>query len=357
MPWNFPPGPLVTSTEVTFRLPDPGPEVERVALFQEVVWPREGPSLERTEGGFEVVLSRPLVNRMEYLFQLHLGSGGSKLATDPGNPLRASGPFGDKSVIEFPEYRPPEWTRMAVFPSGRIEDFEIPCPSLDSPMPARLWSAPGSDPLEELPLLIALDGLEYDRYSSLTQLLDYEVALGRLPPMRAALLHPVQRDRDYSASESFTRSLALEVLPHLGSLVAIPRAPRWRVGMGASLGGVAVLFAQWTMPCLFGGLFLQSASVFNHHYFSADLRFDHMERICNFTESLLSAKSAARPVPAVLTCGGVEETLLANTAIAAGLGRLGYRASLDRLPDGHNWVAWRDAFAPHLIGLLQSCWG
>jgi hypothetical protein len=27
------------------------------------------------------------------------------------------------------------------------------------------------------------------------------------------------------------------------------------------------------------------------------------------------------------------------------------------VPDAHNYVAWRDAFDPHLTGLLDRIWG
>jgi enterochelin esterase family protein len=34
----------------------------------------------------------------------------------------------------------------------------------------------------------------------------------------------------------------------------------------------------------------------------------------------------------------------------------GYRVGLVELPDVHNYVAWRDAFHPHLTGLLAEVW-
>ena len=45
---------------------------------------------------------------MEYLLSLTDGAH-DEFAPDPGNPLRAAGPFGEKSVVEFREYRPPAW--------------------------------------------------------------------------------------------------------------------------------------------------------------------------------------------------------------------------------------------------------
>jgi enterochelin esterase family protein len=349
-------GPLVTSDQVTFRVPDPGDDVTELSLYQEVTWPRSPIPLVRRGSHFELVLARPPVDRLEYLLQFRHRDGSYGLSPDPMNQKRADGPFGEKSVVEFPQYRPPQWTAVASFPRGRTEDLEIPCPLLEGTMRVRVWSAIASAEDQPLPLLVALDGLEYDLYSSLTQLLDATVAAGDLPPFRAALLHPIRRDQDYSASPAFVEALQREVLPALGSRFAIRSDPGDLVGMGASLGGLAILHAHWSAPGVWGGLFLQSASVFNHHYFAAHLGFEHMERICSFTEEVHRADVAAAAVPVTLTCGLVEETLLANWAMAASLRRLGYPSRLIRLRDGHNWTAWRDAFVPGLVELLRSCW-
>jgi enterochelin esterase-like enzyme len=55
----------------------------------------------------------------------------------------------------------------------------------------------------------------------------------------------------------------------------------------------------------------------------------------------------------VLACGTVEENLAANRALAASLDARGYDVRLHEFRDGHNWVAWRDSFQPHLQELLE----
>jgi enterochelin esterase-like enzyme len=37
--------------------------------------------------------------------------------------------------------------------------------------------------------------------------------------------------------------------------------------------------------------------------------------------------------------------------------RQGYDVSFAEHPDGHNWIAWRDSFEPHLSELLRRVWG
>ena len=105
------PGPEVGAARVRFRVPDPEAALQEVRLYQEVQRPRVGPAFARAErsGTWELEFPRPAVDRMEYQLQLRYPEAGPVLLPDPANPLRAQGPFGDKSVVEFPGYRPPAW--------------------------------------------------------------------------------------------------------------------------------------------------------------------------------------------------------------------------------------------------------
>src|SRR5204862_2028840 len=91
-------GPRVREDAVVFALPDAGRRLERVLLAQEVRRPRLGPPFDRRGGEWVLELPRPDADRMEYLLQID-----GELCPDPTNPLRAPGPFGEKSVIEWPE--------------------------------------------------------------------------------------------------------------------------------------------------------------------------------------------------------------------------------------------------------------
>ena len=56
-------------------------------------------------------------------------------------------------------------------------------------------------------------------------------------------------------------------------------------------------------------------------------------------------------MPAVLTCGTIEENRENNVRMAAALRGQGYPATLEQTPDVHNYTAWRDTFDPHLTAL------
>ena len=57
-----------------------------------------------------------------------------------------------------------------------------------------------------------------------------------------------------------------------------------------------------------------------------------------------------------MTCGTAEENLANNGALRAALAAQGYDVTLELARDAHNWIAWRDAFEPHLRGFLQRLW-
>jgi enterochelin esterase family protein len=347
-------GPLVTDDTVVFRLTT-GADVTGVRLKQELVRPRNGPAFDGEPGAdstaWELRFPRLDVDRMEYQFVLD-GPGGETYVTDPGNPATAPGAFGTKSVVEFPGYRPPGWLDGPAAPPGRLTRTVIASAGLGADMTVWLWSPPGFAARRPLPLLVAHDGPDYARYAALPELLGRMIAGGRLPPVRAALLAPVDRGEHYAASPLYTAALTKEILPALDRLA--PSLPGTRVGLGASLGALAMLHASRSDGSPFGALLLQSGSFFTHGTDAQEAGFERFDRVATFVEALAGARSPERPVPVVMTCGIVEENLANNQSLATVLARQGHAVALHTVRDAHNWVAWRDALDPHLIGLLTA---
>ena len=356
-------GPEVGAARVTFRVPDPDAALEEVRLYQEVQRPRVGPAFTRdgAAGTWELDFPRPAVDRMEYQLALRYPGAGPVLLPDPANPLRADGPFGEKSVIEFPGYRPPAWLAATGRPpTPGTTGLAVPSRVLGTRVPVEVWRSPGGRrgrPGDPLPMLVVHDGPEYARYASLLDLLTVATGDGRLPPMRAALLAPVDRNEHYSASPAWSRTLVSEVLPALGAVAPTPPGRRHLVGMGASLGGLAALAAARTAPASFGGLFLQSGSFFRPLEDDHERDFPRFQRITRFVDDLAAGGAgSAEPEVAALTCGTVEENLHGNRVVRDALAARGWRVTLAEHRDAHNWVAWRDTFDPWLVGLLQELW-
>jgi enterochelin esterase family protein len=277
------------------------------------------------------------------MLEVEQRSGGTQWLNDPQNPLQAPGPFGAKSVIEFPEYHRPAWVDDDESPAGTLE--ELPLAGRFS-LDALVWTA-AEAPEGPLPLLLVHDGPEYAEYSSLLRLLDHLVAFGELLPFRTVLLPPpLDRNETYSASARYARALVEDWLPQLEPYRGKP------VLMGASLGALAALQVQWTHPGALGGLFLQSGSFFRRRLDSHESGYSRFGRIARFVSRVFGGRGDVDRIPVTFTCGTAEENLGNNRAIVAALQRQGWPATLVEHPDAHNWISWRDSLHPHLTELL-----
>jgi enterochelin esterase-like enzyme len=348
-------GPIVTDESVQLAVADPRGSLKGVALLHELRAPRR---VEFTRDGprdpWRLVFPRPDADRMEYLLEITRRAGSTEVGPDPTNPLRAPGPFGEKSVVEFPGYEEPAWIHDDEAAQGDLRELPLESARLRTTLPALLWSAADTDPARPLPLLIVHDGPEYADYSSLLRLLDHLVDFGEVPEHRAVLLPP-PRDRNeaYSASARYSNALAADLLPAIRNRAPATGAP---VLMGASLGALASLHAHARNPGVFGGLFLQSGSFFRRRFDSHESDFSRFARITRFVGQMHGRAGFIPPVHTTITCGTAEENRENNEALAAALARRGWDVRAHWNRDGHNWVGWRDALHPHLSDLLLRAW-
>jgi enterochelin esterase-like enzyme len=304
---------------------------------------------------WELDVVRPDVDRMEYLLEVEYRDGRVALIRDPANSLRAPGPFGEKSVLELPRYRSPVWLEDGEAPAGDVRPLRLRSRTLRATVRGRIWSSPEARPGIPLPLLVVHDGPEYADYALLLRYLEVAAAEKELPPMRAALLAPVDRDRHYSASAVYSAVLASEILPALDEIAPVGRCAR--IGMGASLGALAMLHAHRVYPRAFEALFLQSGSFFQRRLDPQESRFVRFGAITRFVDGVLRADTWPHLIPVTITCGTAEENLANNRAIAAVLAAQGYPLELEEHPDAHNWISWRDSLDPPLIELIAKALG
>lgn len=332
---------------MTFLLPDPARELAGVRLRQDVRIPGDRLDFGYHDGRWELVIDQPPVSRMEYQFELLRPDGSSQWVLDPGNSRTADGAFGKKSVLEFASYQPPPWLAEPAEPGDTL-DLEVAAPQLSATISVRVWSPARTPDDEPLPLLIAHDGPEYDSLASLTRYLTVGVTSARLPRLRAALLTPGARDRWYSANLGYARALRHAVIPALTGQLAT----KARIGMGTSLGALAMLHAYCRFPDAFDALFLQSGSFFVPSLDDKERWFPYYRRIVSFVSGVHRNRLPRRPIPVELTCGVIEENVENNRLIARTLRANGYPVSLHEVPDMHNYTAWRDSFCPYLTRLI-----
>lgn len=335
--------PRVREDAVDFVLPDPERRSNEVVLGQEVRRPRPGPPFAWQDGAWRLTFERPEVDRLEYL----IGVDGH-FAPDPANPLRAPGPFGDKSVVEWPEYRPPAWLDT-IADSGPLDELELRCRRLVARVRVLFYSTP-EPPGSDAPLIVVHDGPEYAQYAGLTRFLDAMSWEEQIPPLRAALIQPVDRNETYSASALYAGALVRELLPQIEK-----RAPHGTcIGMGASLGALAMLHVHRRHPKAFDGLLLQSGSFFQQRWDKTESNFPRYRRITRFVGTVLRGADVERTIPVAITCGTGEENRANNEAVAGALTEQGYPTWLAEVRDGHTWTCWRDSFYPHLPALIEA---
>jgi enterochelin esterase family protein len=200
------------------------------------------------------------------------------------------------------------------------------------------------------PYLVVLDGSDYVRRASLLRVLRRLVETGAVRPHRVALVGAENRLESYSASAAYARSL-VEALDEVTG-----RGRGRRVGLGASLGGLALLHAHRLEPGAFSGLFLQSGSFFRRRTDRQEAGFARFARIERFVGTVLRSPDGARPVPTTITCALDEENYANNAVLAQALAAQGYPVDFHAARGTHDWPTWRRAVEAHLPALLQRVW-
>jgi enterochelin esterase family protein len=337
---------------VALRLPDPDGTFAAVRLASDLPLTDEQRSFARAGTDWVLDVELPDVQRLEYKLEVEHHDGSTEHICDPGNERRAPGAFGEKSVLELPGYVAPAWLDAETV-EGRVDDVVIRGRGLGANVSIRVWSPADAEPGHPLRLLLANDGPEYDALSQLTRFSAAKIAAGELPPHRVALLAPGERDQWYSASAVYARVLANDIIPALRDGFGVIGTP---AGMGASLGGLAMLHAQRRFPRALGGLFLQSGSFFMPRHDSQESGFGRYRRIVRFVRETLRDGQYAIPVPTTITVGRAEENAHNNREMARALAAQGYDVTLEEVADLHNYVGWRDALDPHLTALLRRAW-
>lgn len=209
----------------------------------------------------------------------------------------------------------------------------------DTPVRARVHEIGGGGG----PLLVVLDGPDYLRRAGLLRVLRRAVDAGEIRPHRVLSVAPDDRLETYSASARYARALA-------GAL------DETAVGVGASLGALALLHAHRLEPRAFRGLFLQSGSFFRRRTDSQESHFPRFGRVERFVGTVLRGSGDPRPVPTTITCALDEENYANNAAVARALAEQGYPVEFHAARGGHDWPTWRRAAESHLPALLRRAW-
>jgi hypothetical protein len=160
--------------------------------------------------------------RLDYKFILN----GSNWILDPMNPRICTGGGGPNSELAMPEYvQPPEIKYYPNIPHGTIHTFSL-----------------------------FHDGLEYLTLGNANNIIDYLLSEGRINPIIAVFVPPVNRDDEYAfnLTQQYESFIVDELMPHIDSTYRTLLDPGFRAMAGLSYGGLLTTQICYDRPESFG---------------------------------------------------------------------------------------------------------
>jgi enterochelin esterase-like enzyme len=294
----------------------------------------------------------PVRSRVEYKLELHL-NGQARLIRDPLNPELAHDPFGANSVCQGAEYVVPEWAhRDPEARPGTLERVRVRSRALERDDEVTVYLPPRFRASRRYALLVAHDGLDYLRFSSLQTVLDNLIDRGEVAPLVVALTQSPARLREYADDPGHARFVAEELVPALEARYPIAAGPANRGLLGASFGAVGALSVATRYPGRFGRLLLQSGS-FAFTDIGPNKHGPTLEPVVAFVNRFRESPRAVSE-KVFVSCGVYEGPIYENRSLVPFLERTGMEIRYVEAWDGHNWENWRDRLREALSWLFPG---
>ena len=316
-----------------------GPEAQRAALVGEMnQWNRRGIAMTplRDTGFFYHTMQFRGPARVEYKFVVD-----GEWVVDPFCPNTVENGIGEQNsffvVGDFQE--PPELEWVPTIPHGRVEEFDFESKLLNNRRRVYVYLPPQyeeADSSLRFPCLYVHDGGEYLTRALMATVLDNLLHSQDVPPLIAVMVDPVDRMREYWASEDYGRFVEKELLPFIDGRYRTLARREARGVMGASLGGLISTYLALSRPHLFSKVGGQSSAFFMEQ-----------DRIASLIRELTS------PIAFYFDVGKYEPQFIpAHKRLVPLLEAKGCPCFFQELAGGHNWTSWR----AHLKDLLTFLW-
>lgn len=291
------------------------------------------------------------------------------LQADPLNraPVYAGAPdvWAQRSQLVLPNApQQPGMAGPAPARRGRIVEHRLSSARLGQDRRVAVYLPAGVDPAApETVLLVLFDGPAYrsDR-APVPRILDQLIAEGRLPPVVALMVDPVdsgQRARDLTCNPDFTDALANELVPQIAARLGLRPDPRRTVIAGSSYGGLAAAYATHRRPEVFGNAVVLSGSFWWAPEGYAGQGLPYMSSL--WMEARMKAPPDA-PVRLWISAGRYEaartpgsQSILETSRHLRDVLRLtGVEARYREYSGGHDYLVWRGALADGLLWLFGN---
>ena len=297
----------------------------------------------KLEAGQSLRLEFPKAAFVEYAF---LDGEGTPFA-DPDNDTWAENPwykYGRAAILEG--YKPHALREpLAEAAKGRTVSLSWVGKVFHGIRRAYVHLPPNFDESKVYPVFYVQDGVAYRRTGKLGSVMENLLHLERIKPAILVFLEPNDRTLEYHLNKDYLEFLLTEAMIEIEAKFPVSKDAATRGLWGASLGGMASVFAAMQRPDLFGLVVSQSGA------FQGVPGQDYKR---GASEWLLSEFQNLEKIPVrfSLECGQLEWLLGANRRFAGMLFDKGYTHRYTERPSGHNWVTWRDGLVDSLEFML-----
>ena len=319
--------PLVEGEDVTFIYRGDAGRVEVVGDF--TGWAPAGLVLKDVPGTNNLKLIRlkfPASARLEY----KLVADGEWLL-DPLNPNRNdNGVGGQNSYFHGPAYRSSAYASGAAPTAGRLEPLALPGGDARR---VQVYLPPGyARGAARYPVLYMQDGSNFVGLGRAAETAERMITEGKVEPFIIVFVDPVDRTKEYWASDRFADWMARTLVPFVDGRYRTRATRDGRALAGASLGGVISVWTALRHPAVF-------SRVAGH---STAFQIDE-ERLLASLSRLGAAARRRHPLRFYLDAGRYEPPIYETTRRANLILRArGYPVTYREAPVGHNYTAWRD---------------
>ncbi|MFN3265966.1 MAG: alpha/beta hydrolase [Deinococcales bacterium] len=286
--------------------------------------------------GQEIALEVGFGAWVEYCF---LDKSGTRFA-DPNNTLNAQNPWWrEYRALALEGYTPDPWCDpLPDIPVGSSEALVWDSKILAGKRRAYLQFPPHFDPIKAYPVFLVQDGVAYRRTGKLGAVHDNLLHAGKIRPAIFCFLEPHDRTLEYYFNEAYLAFLLQDVIPRLESRFEVEQYGLW----GASLGGLASLYAATQAPERFGMVVTQSGA------FQGQPNTTYRRGATEWLTAQLEQQQKL-PLRISADCGRIEWLLGTNRRLAALLFDKGYAHQYLERESGHNWTTWRNGLSAHLL--------
>jgi enterochelin esterase-like enzyme len=295
------------------------------------------------KAGESVTLEFPKAAFVEYGF---LDAEGTPFA-DPDNEVWAENPwykYGRAAILGG--YKPqPLREPLPEAAKGRTVSLSWVGKVFAGTRRAYVHLPPNFDETRVYPVFYVQDGVAYRRTGKLGSVMENLLHFERIKPAILVFLEPNDRTLEYHLNPQYLEFLLTEAMPEIEAKFPVSVDAATRGLWGASLGGMASVYAALRRPDLFGMVVSQSGAFQG----VPDQPYKRGAKEWLLSEFQNLEKLNVR---FSLECGQIEWLLGTNRRFAAMLFDKGYAHRYLERPSGHNWVTWRDGLVDSLEFML-----